>query len=50
MRNAECGMRNDPYLRPYEKNIQARMRIADSMALRLTRGGKIGLGDFASGS
>ena len=49
MRNADGGMRNDPYLRPYEKIIRARMRRAEVMAARLTEGGKIGLGDFASG-
>ena len=49
MRIADCGLRKDPYLRPYEKIIQARMRRVDSMADRLTQGGKIGLGDFASG-
>ncbi len=40
---------NDPYLRPYEKAIQARIRRVEAMALRLTDGGKIGLSDFASG-
>ncbi len=49
LRIADCGLRNDPYLRPYEEIIQARMRRVDLVALRLTQGGKIGLGDFASG-
>ena len=49
MRIADCGLRNDPYLRPYEKNIRARMRRAADMAARLTHGGKISLSDFASG-
>ena len=49
LRIADCGLRNDPYLRPYEEIIQARMRRMDLVVLRLTQGGKIGLGDFASG-
>lgn len=49
LRIADGGMRNDPYLRPYEKNIRARMRHAVVMEARLTDGGKISLGDFASG-
>mgnify|MGYP005632769673 FL=1 len=46
---ADGGLGNDPYLRPYEKNIRARIRRAGSTADRLTEGGKISLGDFASG-
>jgi len=42
-------MRNDPYLRPYEKAIQARMRLVEEMRNRLTQGGRISLGNFASG-
>ena len=49
LRIADCGLRNDPYLRPYEKNIRARVRRAKAMKERLTRGGRTGLGDFASG-
>ncbi len=42
-------LRNDPYLLPYEKTIQARMRLVEEMRNRLTQGGQISLGDFASG-
>lgn len=49
MRNAEWGMRKDPYLRPYEKSIMARIRGVEALRDRLTQGEKMGLGDFASG-
>lgn len=42
-------MRNDPYLLSYEKTIQSRMRLVKEMRNRLTQGGRISLGDFASG-
>jgi 1,4-alpha-glucan branching enzyme len=48
-RISDFGLRNDPYLRPYEKNIRARIERSGSMARRLTDGGKICLSDFASG-
>jgi 1,4-alpha-glucan branching enzyme len=47
--NESEQIRKDPYLQSYEKAIRARMRRSESMALRLTDGGKIGLSDFASG-
>ncbi len=49
LRIAECGLRNDPYLEPYLKNIRERMQRAAAMGARLTQDGKIALKDFASG-
>ena len=48
-RNGKPGMLKDPYLRPYEKSILARIRRKEALRVRLTQGGKMGLGDFASG-
>ncbi|MBW2708020.1 MAG: alpha amylase C-terminal domain-containing protein [Deltaproteobacteria bacterium] len=49
VRIVECGLRNDPYLRPYEKMILARMQRVETMKARLTHDGRTSLGDFASG-
>ncbi len=49
LRNADGGLLNDPYLKPYEKAIQARMSRVESMKGRLTRDGRESLPDFASG-
>jgi len=42
-------LRNDPYLRPYEKKVQARMRLVEDTRERLTEEGRTSLADFASG-
>ena len=49
MGNGKPGLVNDPYLRPYEKRILDRKRRKEALRDRLTHGGEMGLGDFASG-
>lgn len=49
IRNPQPLFQTDPYLRPYEKQIQARFNKIQSIKKRLTKAGIISLADFASG-
>ena len=49
LRRVDCGLHSDPYLRPYVKHIERRVRLAKETVDRLTGREREGLGDFASG-